>query len=349
MTEILRVDPKHPEAEAVGHAALCICDGGLVAFPTETVYGLGANAFDAKAVDRIFVAKQRPATDPIIVHIASFEQMADVVSEPSDLAKTVAREFWPGPLTIIQRRGKRIPANVSAGLATVAVRFPRHPVALALIRAAGVPIAAPSANLFARPSATTAQHVLEDLGGRFEIVLDGGPTEIGLESSVVDLISDPPLLLRPGGIPFDALKAVIPNLKVVERYHNVQSAEAQTAPGQLLRHYSPRGEMYLVMGKGEAGIGCLRRAAAGFQQLGRRVGILVADEDASRLEDLDATIVRLGSRSDLDQIGANLFIRLRELDNLGVNPILIGEFELNGIGLAIRDRIVRASEGRIIE
>ena len=348
MTVIFRVDPQFPDAEIISVAAKCLREGGLVAFPTETVYGLGANAFDEKAVAQIFVAKKRPSTDPIIVHIASFEQFADVVIETSNLADKLAREFWPGALTLIQRRGKRIPANVSAGLDTVAVRFPSHPVARALIKAAGVPIAAPSANLFARPSATTAQHVMEDLAGRFDIVLDAGPTQIGLESSVLDLLSEPPVLLRPGGVSIDALRRIAPDIQIAERYLRVESAEAQNSPGQLSRHYSPKGSLYLVRGIGGAGVEHIRKVAQDFIDQGKNVGVLIADEDVEQLASLHAQILQVGSRSNLDQIGANLFIRLREIDNLGVDPILIGEFELDGIGLAIRDRLIRACEGRMI-
>src|SRR5262245_22416754 len=198
-TKIIIVNPVAPEPAVIQQAASVIRAGGLVAFPTETVYGLGANALDATAVARIFAAKGRPASDPLIVHIAAFAQLDDIAEQIPPLARELAAAFWPGPLTLVLRRRSIVPANVSAGRETVAVRMPAHPVALALCGAAGVPIAAPSANLFTRTSPTEAEHVLEDLAGRIDLLLDGGPTPIGLESTVLDLTQSPPALLRPGG------------------------------------------------------------------------------------------------------------------------------------------------------
>ncbi len=197
-TRLLAVDPALPDAAIMRQAADVLRAGGLVAFPTETVYGLGANATDAEAVSRIFSAKQRPASDPLIVHIASPEQLDQVTRFIPDLARTLAARFWPGALTLVLQRGAAVPSNVSAGRTTVAVRMPNHPIARALIQTADLPVAAPSANTFSRPSATSAQHVLDDLNGRVDIILDGGTTPIGVESTVLDLTVDPPVILRPG-------------------------------------------------------------------------------------------------------------------------------------------------------
>ncbi|HWQ14189.1 MAG TPA: L-threonylcarbamoyladenylate synthase, partial [Roseiflexaceae bacterium] len=207
-TRIHSVDPLHPDPSVIDEAAGVIRAGGLVAFPTETVYGLGANALDAAAVGRVFAAKGRPASDPLIVHLRAADQLAQVAVDIPPEAVELARRLWPGPLTLVLRRHLRVPPEVTAGRDTVAVRVPAHPVALALIAAAGVPVVAPSANLFSRPSPTTAQHVLEDLRGRVDLVLDAGPAAIGIESTVVDLTSDPPALLRPGGVPAEELRAL---------------------------------------------------------------------------------------------------------------------------------------------
>jgi L-threonylcarbamoyladenylate synthase len=206
MTQILHVDPNNIDPDLIQKAAEVLRSGRLVAFPTETVYGLGANAFEAVAVAKIFVAKGRPATDPLIVHIADRGQLGEIVAEMPEIAQRVADRFWPGALTLILKRGSRIPLNVTANQETVAVRMPDHAVALALIRAAGVPVAAPSANLFSRPSPTSADHVMQDLNGRIEMVLDGGTTTLGLESTILDLTGDMPKVLRPGGVSLEALR-----------------------------------------------------------------------------------------------------------------------------------------------
>src|SRR5260221_761377 len=210
-TRIATVDPANIDPALITEAAALIRAGQLVAFPTETVYGLGANAFDAEAVARIFEAKGRPATDPLIVHIASSDGLASVALEVPEIARTLIAAFWPGPLTLVLRKQAQVVSAVSAGLQTVAVRMPAHPVALALIKSAGVPIAAPSANLFGHASPTTAQHVVADLDRRIPLVLDAGPTEVGLESTILDVTGDYLRLLRPGGIPLEAIRAHLPD------------------------------------------------------------------------------------------------------------------------------------------
>ncbi len=320
-----------------------------MAFPTETVYGLGANAFNQQAVERIFQAKERPASDPIIVHICDLNQFMEVAIDVTSPALALANEFWPGPLTIIQKRNPRVPAVVSAGLGTIAVRLPRHPVALALIRAAGVPVAAPSANRFARPSSTQAGHVLSDLEERVDMILDGGPAPIGLESSVVDVLSEPPLLLRPGGISLEDLRRIVPAIILKSQYKDVKDAEAQRSPGQLSRHYSPRTPLILVKGSADQIVGKLNAIAVYLVEHKKKVGILCADEDKGSLEGSATACLSLGSKNDLDTIGINLFSCLRQIDQAGVDFILIGEVEESGIGLAIRDRLFRASEGREID
>src|SRR5689334_3766286 len=205
MTQVIRVDPEVPDPAALAIAAACLRRGGLVAFPTETVYGLGVHALDRAAVRRLFEAKGRPANDPLIVHVDHIDRMQPLVNDIPAAARALAARFWPGPLTIVLRRSERVPDEVTAGLATVAIRVPAHPVARALLIAAGVPIAAPSANRFSRPSPTRAAHVMDDLAGRIDLVVDGGATQVGVESTVLDLSGDLPTVLRPGAVSIDML------------------------------------------------------------------------------------------------------------------------------------------------
>ncbi len=349
-TIIIRVDSIAPDASAIRQAAATLLGGGLVAFPTETVYGLGANALDAAAVQRIFAAKGRPASDPLIVHIAALDQLDSVAQNVPALAHTLARAFWPGPLTLVLKRRPAIPATVAAGRNTVAVRIPNHAVPLALARAAGVPIAAPSANLFTRPSPTTAAHVLEDLDGRIDLLLDGGPTPIGLESTVLDLTSAQPTLLRPGGVSIEALRQHIPDLIFVPRYveHN-PAAPTPASPGMLLKHYSPRAELLLFAGPPERAVARMRQAAQEAIAAGLIVGVMAPNQEIGAFADLAVVIIPLGPREDMSQIGRRIFASMRELDRRGIERILVRGVERTGIGLAIWDRLLRAAEGRVID
>ncbi|MBZ0290333.1 MAG: threonylcarbamoyl-AMP synthase, partial [Anaerolineae bacterium] len=322
--------------------------GGLVAFPTETVYGLGANATDAHAVSRIFEAKGRPASDPVIVHLYDLAQLEQVAVDIPALAYDLARRFWPGPLTFILRRGEAIPPNVSAGLDTVAVRMPNHTIPLALFRAADLPVAAPSANRFARPSATTAAHVLEDLGGRVDVILDGGSAQIGLESTIVDLTKEIPVVLRPGGITLETLRTAIPDVQLVSRHLRADDQGIE-APGMLLKHYSPRAELLLFNGAFDRVMTRMQAEARERTGAGQRVGILVSDEEAVYFAQIPAVVFQLGPHDDLKQIGSNLFKGFRSLDAQGVDVILVRTVEPSGLGIAIADRLLRAAEGRVIE
>ncbi len=347
-TKVFQLNPQSPDAQIIARAAAILREGGLVAFPTETVYGLGANATDAAAVDRIFSAKGRPASDPIIVHLYDVAQLEQVARDVPPLAYDLARRFWPGPLTLVLQRGAAIPPNVSAGMATVAVRMPNHPIPLALLRAADLPVAAPSANRFARPSATTAAHVLDDLRGHVDVVLDGGAAVIGLESTILDLTKEMPEVLRPGGITLERLRALIPGVRLVTRHLQPDDAGIE-APGMLLKHYSPHAELLLFAGSAEAVRVCMQAAARERLSAGQRVGVLAADEDAPDFAATAAVVFQLGARADLPQIGTNLFSGLRELDRQGVDVILVSAVEPVGLGAAIYDRLLRAAEGRVIE
>ncbi len=343
-TEVLRVNPKEPEPEKIARAAEVIKGGGLVAFPTETVYGLGANALDEKAVARIFAAKERPADDPIIVHIASLEDLPRVVSEIPPVALKLAHLFWPGPLTLVLPKTPSVPSLVTAGLPTVGVRMPAHPVALALIRASGCPIAAPSANLFGRPSPTHPSHVLEDLAGRIELVLDAGPTPIGVESTVLDLTRPVPTILRPGGLSREALEGVLGKVELAAE----PVAGPKPSPGLMEKHYAPRASLYLVIGEDGAVRDFLREKALEAAALGVKRGFIIAEEDRQSLSDLPVAIQILGSLKEPETVARRLFASLRILDAVGVEEIYARDFGRKGLALAVHNRLLRAAGGKVV-
>ena len=340
-TEVLQVHGLPADDPPLRRAAEIIRSGGLVAFPTETVYGLGADATNDAAVRKIFEAKGRPSSDPLIVHVGSAADIEKVAAAVPEAVTPLAAELWPGPLTLVVPRGAAIPAVVSAGRDTVAVRVPSHPVALALIRRAGVPIAAPSANLFSRPSPTRAEHVLEDLDGRIDLILDGGPATVGVESTVLDLTVDPPEALRPGGVPLERLTAILGEVRFRPRV--AEAGRAQSSPGQLLKHYSPQAEVVLC-GRGRDRL----RALAGQRVAkGERVAALLFDEDRDALAGLPVEAASLGSKDSPKEAAGRLFDELRRLDRLGVDVILARAPEKEGLGLAVWDRLFRAAEGRV--
>jgi L-threonylcarbamoyladenylate synthase len=346
LTELVRVDPDNPDATAIARAAVVLQRGGLVAFPTETVYGLGAHALDRIAVRRIFEAKGRPANDPLIVHVSSIDELPPLVAAvPSDVHR-LAERFWPGPLTVVLPRSPLVPDEVTAGLRTVAVRVPANTVAQALMKAARLPIAAPSANLFSRPSPTKADHVLQDLDGRIDMVLDAGPTLVGVESTVLDLSHDVPTVLRPGAVTLEMLHDALPHVRMREAIVPMSADEPMPSPGLLSRHYSPQAPVTLYEGEPSAVIARLDRDARDAAGAGTRVGIIAADED--QLVDVIAHVVRLGPQDDLAVVAARLYAALRELDAAGVDLILVRSFpEASGLGIAIRDRLRRAA-GRLV-
>lgn len=338
-----RLDAKRPAARAIEIAALTIKAGGLVAFPTETVYGLGANAWDVSAVDKIFRAKGRPANDPLIVHIADIDQLRAVAREIPDLAYELVRHFWPGALTLVLKKSAQIPANLTAGQDTVAVRIPDHKVALALLTAADLPIAAPSANRFSRPSPTTAQHVLDDLADEVDVLLDAGKTTIGVESTILSLVEGTPQVLRPGGVALEALRRFVPQLKYSPHYL-AEAGGAAPAPGSLLKHYSPRARLVLFHGTDEAAVQAAMRAEIRRNQ---NVGVMTSDADTPAFSQLDVKIERLGQNSD--QAAERLFAAMRALDKQGVDLIIARTPEKSGLGLAVWDRLLRAAEGSLVE
>ncbi len=348
------VDRARPDAAVIAEAARLLRAGQLVVFPTETVYGLGAHALDAAAVADIFTAKGRPSTDPLIVHIASGSALAELARSVPDHAQALADRFWPGPLTLVLPKRAVVPDAVTAGLDSVAVRVPAHPVALALLIAAGVPVAAPSANRFSRPSPTTAAHVLLDLEGRVDLVIDAGPTDIGVESTIVDCTVSPPVVRRAGGVTFDALAEVVPDLRVADSVADI--ATAQVAPGQLLRHYAPTARLTVYTGLPAAVVTRLAGEIRRHVGQGARVGVLAPDEDLLALApEMAAAAARgrvvtasLGRRRDPHLAARALFAALRALDAREVDVIVASGPDVTGLGAAVWDRLRRAAEGRVV-
>jgi L-threonylcarbamoyladenylate synthase len=352
-TRIIQVDRDRPDPAAIEEAAAALKAGKLVVFPTETVYGLGAHALDPVAVQKIFDAKERPANDPLIVHIAHIGQVNQCAIGMPPGARKLALTFWAGPLTLILKKKPELPGVVTAGLDSVAVRVPSHRVARALMEMAGVPVAAPSANRFSRPSPTTAAHVIEDLDGRVDLVLDAGPTDIGLESTIVDFTVDPPAIRRPGGLTFEQVHSLVPDV-VIAAGHST-AATPQVAPGQLTRHYAPQAELTLYEGHIDRVIERIAADARTAVAQGKRVGILAPEEDLSALAPLIASVASagkievrpLGSRKDVERSGRELFAAIRALDATGVSMILASSPGSDGLARAIRDRLIRAADGRI--
>ncbi|MCY4022241.1 MAG: L-threonylcarbamoyladenylate synthase [Anaerolineaceae bacterium] len=341
-TTVLPVNPRYPQAKAIAAAARALQQGGLVAFPTETVYGLGANAMDADAIRRLYRAKERPASNPLIVHVADLAQLEGLVVDAPESALTLAQRFWPGPLTLVLKRHPALPDLIAPQRDTVALRLPAHTVARALIRATGRPLVAPSANRFARPSATRAAHVLADLEGRIDLLLDGGPTRIGLESTVLDLSRQAPVLLRPGAITLEELRAQLPDLRSGGAMLDLDDDDAlPDSPGQHRRHYSPRAGLLLYEGEAEAVLAAMQDAVRAHAAGGRRVGLLGALPGLAGCE-------QVSPGEGQEAAGRGLFAALRELDERGVDVILARLEEPGGLGAAINDRLRRAAEGRII-
>lgn len=338
-TELLPVTP-----EALAQAGALIRSGELVAFPTETVYGLGANALDADAVKRIFEAKGRPGDNPLIVHISAVEQLGPLISvEPSPMARALMDAYWPGPMTLIFPKSDLVPPAVTAGLDTVAVRFPAHPAARALIDAARRPVAAPSANRSGRPSPTTAAHVLADMDGRIPMILDGGPCAVGLESTVIDMTGDVPRILRPGGVTPEMIEAVCGAARVDEAVMRpLREGERPRSPGMKYRHYAPRGSLTVVQGDEAAVIARIKQlydAAEGTPLILALEGHLPAYGDRRALS--------LGV--DAAGMARALFDALRQADDLGADALFSEAVPADGLGLAVMNRLGRAAAFHIIE
>lgn len=368
---LVTVDPDTPDEAVLAPAAAALAGGALVAFPTETVYGLGANAWDAAAVARVFAAKERPFADPLIVHVldwAAAQALVDpaaLAAAAGDEAAPVARAarlaaaFWPGPLTLVLPKHPRLPGLVTAGQDSVALRAPAHPVARALLRLAAIPVAAPSANPFGGISPTRAADVLADLGSKVDWIVDGGAATLGLESTVVDCRGPRPRILRPGAVTVEALREVLPEVlgpdEVGVGAETASMSAPAASPGLMARHYAPRrARVSLFVGAPAAQRAAMEARAVEAADAGRRVALLVPAEDAAdlsaALRDWAArvTVEVLGSRADLAAAARGLYAALRRLDEAGVDVILAADRGAMGLGLALRDRLSRAAEGRVI-
>ncbi len=329
-------------------AAQIIRDGGLVAFPTETVYGLGANALDEKAAKKIYEAKGRPSDNPLIAHISCYEELEPLVTKIPQAGGKLARRYWPGPLTMVFPKSPAVPYGTTGGLDTVAVRMPSDPVASRLIALAGVPVAAPSANLSGRPSPTTARHVWQDMNGRINMILDGGPVGIGLESTIVDVSGPVPVLLRPGAITLEMLRDTVGKVDVDPA---IQGPPAEglrpKAPGMKYRHYAPRGELTLVEGESRAVVSAIRRLVEEGLAEGRKVAVICTEETRDQYS---GGILRcVGTRTRQETIAHNLFAVLRELDDLGAEIIYSESFSQDHLGRAVMNRLMKAAGYRVIQ
>lgn len=321
--------------------------GGLVAFPTETVYGLGGDALNPASSRKIYAAKGRPSDNPLIVHICRWEDLVSIVEEIPETAKKLSEAFWPGPLTMILKKSDKVPEETTGGLSTVAVRMPSDQTALSLIRAAGGYVAAPSANISGRPSPTLAKYVAQDLGGRIEMILDGGQACIGLESTIVDLTEKVPTILRPGYITAEMIAEVLGKVEVDRALLPVGCDAAPKAPGMKYRHYAPKAELTIIAGEEEAVVRRINELAKEAEKKGLRSGVIATDATAGRYQ--AALVKSAGNRGKEEEAARDLFRILREFDEEGADVIWSEAFADSGIGQAVMNRLLKAAGYRIVE
>jgi L-threonylcarbamoyladenylate synthase len=348
-TIIKRINPEKLKVQDLAQAVEFLRSGELVAFPTETVYGLGGDALDVTASQRIYAAKGRPSDNPLIVHIASVDALTILAKEVPETAYRLAKAFWPGPLTMILKKSDIVPYETTGGLDTIAIRMPSHPVAIALIEESKVYIAAPSANVSGRPSPTTAEHVIEDMNGRIAMILDGGSARIGLESTIVDLVSEKPLILRPGYITKRDLEAVLTKIDYDPAVISKEKSDVITAkaPGMKYRHYAPKGELTIFEGSMENVISTIHGLTLEHLAKGHTVGIIATDETSNQFK--EGIVKNIGSRKDEEAIAAHLFGILRDFDRLGVSYIFSESFDDNSLSQAIMNRLLKAAGYQVIQ
>ncbi|MDV4151585.1 L-threonylcarbamoyladenylate synthase [Clostridium sp. AL.422] len=335
------------DIEYLREAACIIYNGGIVAFPTETVYGLGANALNEEAVDKIFKAKGRPQDNPLIVHVAS-KNIDNLVEEVPEIAKELIDKFWPGPLTIILNKKDIIPNRTSANLKSVGIRMPDNEIALKLIELSGFPIAAPSANISGRPSPTDVERCIEDLEGRVDYIIGGEKSDVGVESTIVDCTVMPPVVLRPGGITLEMLKEICSDITIDKAIQGKPDANLKPkAPGMKYRHYAPKAKLQIIKGNKEKTIEKINEIVQNYIENQKKVAILSTEELSSRFP--LGEIIALGSEKNLNDIARNLFEALRECDDMKVDFILCQAFEEKGVGLAIMNRLNKAAGFDILE
>ena len=346
-TLVITQDENRIDEQAIMQAGEIIRNGGLVAFPTETVYGLGGDGLNPDSSCKIYAAKGRPSDNPLIIHIYRMEDLDLLVKEIPDSAKKLAEAFWPGPLTMILPKADVVPKETTGGLDTVAVRMPSHKVALAFIKAAGGFVAAPSANLSGKPSPTLAKYVLEDMDGRIDMIIDGGDIAIGLESTIVDLTGDVPMILRPGYITLDMLKDVLGEVTMDPTLMDGDCKERPKAPGMRYRHYAPKGDMLIIEGEPEKVVVEINTLVKESRQKGYKTGVIATAENAEKYR---ADVVKVvGNRGDDTAIAASLYRILREFDDEEVDAIYSESFAEDGIGQAIMNRLLKAAGHKYIK
>lgn len=343
-TKVIKItSPK--EMDKVKEAAQHLREGHLVVFPTETVYGLGANGLDKEAIEQIFVAKGRPRDNPLILHIAEMDQVLDLVKVIPPIAQDCMDLFWPGPLTLIMDRSKLVPDEITAGLETVAIRMPSHPIAHAILKEAQVPVAAPSANTSGRPSPTRLSHVLEDMDGKVEVIVDGGEADWGIESTVLDVTGERPMILRPGGVTKEDLETIFDQVDVDETTIKTEEGIVPKSPGQKYRHYAPEGDCYLFAGNLTNVAKEVNRRIG--ENPGKKIAVLATTETKDMYEGMDL-LIDMGSREELDKVAKNLFDCLRKCDEEGVELIFAEGFDFNGLGVGIMNRLLKACGGKVV-
>jgi L-threonylcarbamoyladenylate synthase len=350
-TQFWQISATQPDSQIIKQAATLIRQGGLVAFPTETVYGLGANGLNSEAVEKIFKAKGRPADNPLILHVANFKDVWCLARQVDKRAEKLMSTFWPGPLTLVLPKEKIIPAVVTAGLDTVAIRMPRHPVALALIKESGVPLAAPSANRSGYPSPTTGQHVYTDLGGRIDAVLESGPTGVGLESTVLDLSGVVPVILRPGGVTYEELTAILGTVRMDPGLSDSQ--QKPKSPGMKYTHYSPRAKVILIQGASVKVAPKIKELVNYYSSQGKNIGLLLTAETWAALGEVTEELPvlyqqNLGSGSHFADIARIIYGELRNCDLAGVDVIFTETYRQEGLGVALMNRLLKSAGGRVI-
>lgn len=354
-TKLIRVDAQALQDEekagnvrkALQEAGEIIRQGGLVAFPTETVYGLGGDALNPESSKKIYAAKGRPSDNPLIIHIADMEHLGKITKEIPQSAYQLADAFWPGPLTMILPKSEAVPSQTTGGLDTVAVRMPSHPVAMEFIKAAGGYVAAPSANLSGKPSPTTAKYVMQDMDGRIDMIIDGDGVDIGLESTIVDLTGEKPMILRPGYITEEMLDKVLGQVEIDQTLFQADSKEAPKAPGMKYRHYAPKGELVLVEGSPEAVVSYINEQTRMHKERGERTGIIGTSEMADRYEADSVKIA--GSRKDEAAIARQLYTFLREFDDEDIAYMYAESFAGAGMRQAIMNRLLKAAGHKMIK
>ena len=340
-TIIKKIDKNDKNTDIIGEAGRILKEGGLVAFPTETVYGLGADALNEDAAKKIYAAKGRPSDNPLIVHITNMKALEKIVTEIPEKAEKIAEKYWPGPLTMIFNKSAIVPYGTTGGLDTVAVRMPVHEIAREVIDAGGGYIAAPSANTSGRPSPTNAEHVAEDLTGRIDMIVDGGPVQIGVESTILDVTVEPPMILRPGAITKEMMEEVIGEVAVDKTLIKPDSKIVPKAPGMKYRHYAPKADLTIIEGPMEKVVEEINRLAKEKADAGYKVGIIGTEETVGKYVTGDVKCI--GTRSDENTIAANLFGILREFDDDTVDFIYSESFDTAGIGSAIMNRLLKAA------